>query len=175
MNNSFNATVNAVAEEMEVREYRKKSYVITAELVPEGTKLHNFLEDAYYTTNSEKCVKLTGLVGETWPVTIDKLVKTYSFEDGTPISRENIPSGPFKARTVVGKKAETVFAARTNPHDQLEVKTSWGDVLLTNADGVPHGEGDYIVYANRHGSPDVSDQWVVNGLIFLKTYEEVKK
>lgn len=49
-----------------------------------------------------------------------------------------------------------------------KIETSWGDVLETNAAGVEHGDGDYIV----SNTPDFSDAWVVNGAVFGNTYEE---
>ena len=76
-------------------EYKKKSYAMKAEVVAIGTEIYNFLEDCHYTTNEAKCVKLIGTVGEEWPVTLEKLAKTYTLADGTHITQENIPAGVF--------------------------------------------------------------------------------
>ena len=36
----------------------------------------------------------------------------------------------------------------------------------------PHGEGDYIVCrASENGEPDLSDIWILNGVVFSKYYE----
>lgn len=142
-----------------------------AEKVAAGTKLYNFLEDCHYTTSDAKCIKLTGTVGEVWIVTIDKLAKTYTLIDGTPITSDNIPEGEFEIATIVGEKAEIIFAEQVT--EQVQVATSWGEVLTANRDGVPHGEGDFIVSANKDGEPNLNDRWVVNGLVFINTYEEV--
>lgn len=154
-----------------INEYKKKAYCIKAEKVIPGTQLHNFLEDCDYVTSETKCIKLIGTVGEVWPVTVEKLSKTYTFIDGTPITAENIPEGVFDISTIVDENAETIFAEQTK--EQVKVATSWGEVLTANRDGVPHGEGDFIVYANKCGQPNQEDKWVVNGMVFANTYQKL--
>lgn len=152
-------------------EYKKKSYAMKAEVVAIGTEIYNFLEDCHYTTNEAKCVKLIGTVGEEWPVTLEKLAKTYTLADGTPITQENIPAGVFDIVTIVDDSAETIFAEQTI--EQTKVSTSWGEVLTANREGVPHGNGDFIVFANKDGKPNPDDSWVVNGMVFNNTYAPV--
>lgn len=152
-------------------EYKKKSYAMKAEVVAIGTEIYNFLEDCHYTTNEAKCVKLIGTVGEEWPVTLEKLAKTYTLADGTPITQENIPAGVFDIVTIVDDSAETIFAEQTI--EQTKVSTSWGEVLTANREGVPHGDGDFIVFANKDGKPNPDDSWVVNGMVFNNTYAPV--
>ena len=53
-----------------------------------------------------------------------------------------------------------------------KVSTSWGEDLTANREGIPHGNGDFIVYANKDGKPNPDDRWVVNGMVFENTYEE---
>ena len=130
-------------------EYKKKSYAMKAEVVAIGTEIYNFLEDCHYTTNEAKCVKLIGTVGEEWPVTLEKLAKTYTLADGTHITQENIPAGVFDIVTIVDDSAETIFAEQTI--EQTKVSTSWGEVLTANPD----------------------DSWVVNGMVFNNTYAPV--
>ena len=154
-----------------MKQYMKRSYTIKAEKVAVGTELYNYLEDCHYTTTNTKCIKLTGTVGEEWPVTIEKLVKTYTFVDGSPITSENIPKGEFEIRTIVGETAETIFAEQVK--EKVRVATSWGEILTANREGIPHGDGDFIVSANKNGEPNPEDRWVVNGLVFNNTYEEV--
>lgn len=154
-----------------MKAYQKKNYTMKAEKVVAGTELYNFLEDCHYTTNDAKCIKLIGTVGEVWPVTIEKLAKTYTFIDGTPITADNIPEGEFEIATIVGETAEIIFAEQVT--EKVQVATSWGEVLTANRDGVPHGEGDFIVCANKDGEPNLDDRWVVNGMVFINTYEEV--
>lgn len=142
-----------------------------AERVANGTKIYNFLEDCHYTTNDDKCIKLIGTVGEEWPVTIEKLIKTYTLIDGTTITANNIPEGVFEIITIVDENAETIFAEQVT--EQIQVATSWGEILTANREGIPHGKGDFIVNANKEGNPDSNDRWVVNGMVFINTYEEV--
>ena len=152
-------------------EYKKKSYAMKAEVVAIGTEIYNFLEDCHYTTNEAKCVKLIGTVGEEWPVTLEKLAKTYTLADGTHITQENIPAGVFDIVTIVDDSAETIFAEQTI--EQTKVSTSLGEVLTANREGVPHGDGDFIVFANKDGKPNPDDSWVVNGMVFNNTYAPV--
>lgn len=52
------------------------------------------------------------------------------------------------------------------------VETAWGDELHTIVLNVPHGDGDYLVCRKgEDGKPDLSDVWVLNGVIFQKTYD----
>ena len=154
-----------------MKQYKKRYYTMKAEKVPVGTKLYNYLEDCHYTTNDAKCITLIGTAGEEWPVTIEKLVKTYTLSDGTPLTAENIPEGEFRIATIVDGNAETIFAEQVS--ELVQVVTSWGEILTANRGGIPHGEGDFIVSANKEGQPNPEDRWVVNGLVFINTYEEV--
>lgn len=91
--------------------------------------------------------------------------------DGTHITQENIPAGVFDIVTIVDDSAETIFAEQTI--EQTKVSTSWGEVLTANREGVPHGNGDFIVFANKDGKPNPDDSWVVNGMVFNNTYAPV--
>lgn len=91
--------------------------------------------------------------------------------DGTHITQENIPAGVFDIVTIVDDSAETIFAEQTI--EQTKVSTSWGEVLTANREGVPHGDGDFIVFANKDGKPNPDDSWVVNGMVFNNTYAPV--
>ena len=108
--------------------YKKKNYTMKAEKVAAGTELYNFLEDCKYTTNDSKCIKLIGTVGEVWPVTIEKLAKTYTFIDGTPITADNIPEGEFEIATIIGETADIIFAEQVTEQVQ---------VVLCSISGMP--------------------------------------
>ena len=154
-----------------MKQYKKRNYTMKAEKVAIGTKLYNFLEDCYYLTDERRCIRLIGTVGEEWPITIEKLGKIYTLTDGTKITFDNIPDGVFEIATIVAENVETIFAEQVT--EQVQVATSWGEVLTANRDGVPHGKGDYIVSANKEGKPNPNDRWIVNGMVFINTYEEV--
>lgn len=56
----------------------------------------------------------------------------------------------------------------------LPIQLGSGDEVLANRDGVVHGLGDFVVCAmNPDGTPNIYDCWVVNGLVFLDTYNKV--
>lgn len=149
----------------------KKAYEITACYTASGERVYNFLEDSYCVTNAEKCIVLTGTVGEQWVVTTEKLQETYLL-DGQPIVGD--VAEIFATEQIVTTKAgsELYYAEFLPVEQKMSIETSWGEVLQANRDGVPHGDGDYIVYSsNKNGSPNLNDRWVVNGLVFAKTYE----
>ena len=53
------------------------------------------------------------------------------------------------------------------------VKTSWGETLIANRDGIKHGVGDFILCSmTPDGQPNINDVWVVNGEIFADTYNK---
>ena len=54
----------------------------------------------------------------------------------------------------------------------VSVETAWGDILHSNLPNAPHGHGDYILCrADENGEPDLSDIWILNGVVFSKYYE----
>ena len=53
------------------------------------------------------------------------------------------------------------------------VTTSWGETLLANRDGIDHGIGDFILCSKTpDGRPNINDVWVVNGNVFMDTYNK---
>ena len=54
----------------------------------------------------------------------------------------------------------------------VSVETARGDILHTNLPNAPHGEGDYLVCRmGTDGEPDLSDVWVLNGVVFPEYYD----
>jgi hypothetical protein len=52
------------------------------------------------------------------------------------------------------------------------VETAQGDVLNSNLPNAPHGEGDYLICTiGEDGGPNLSDVWILNGLIFPNCYD----
>ena len=67
---------------------------------------------------------------------------------------------------------DSYYAMRVPPEISVAVTTAWGDVLHTNLPNVPHGGGDYLVCRARgRGGPDLSDVWVLNGVVFPEYYD----
>ncbi len=162
---------------------RKKSYEISVCRPAAGTPVHNFLEDVNYTTSVERPFVLKGTAGEMWVVDFAKLFKTYMLADGTPI-KNDLPESKLGLDMVEWVKIKTKPAAASTNFAALlplrvakefPVSTSWGDTLLANRNGIPHGEGDYLVcLGTQDGKPNFNDMWVVNGLVFKDTYEEIR-
>ena len=136
----------------------KTDYMIQGKMVSQDTEVYNELEDAHYTAQPNGAdVILKGTVGEEWVTKLEKVIQTYTKADGSELTAED-----FTADTYIELKTKL----------QVEVQTSWGDVLQANRAGVPHGEGDYLVCAvGEDGQPDLTDVWVVNGAVFPSTYD----
>lgn len=151
----------------------KTSYVIQGKMVSQKTAVHNVLEDVDYTVEDDNTsVILKGVYGEEWVTSVAKVLKTYTKEDGTPLTESD-----FTGRKDTFVKIKTVAAPNENfacyipAGVAVEVATAWGDTLYANRTGVPHGNGDYLVCRNVDGKPDLSDVWVVNGAVFGQTYD----
>ena len=149
----------------------KTDYVIQGKMVSADTEVYNELEDVHYTAHPNgKDVILKGTVGEEWVTKLSKVIKTYTKPDGSALTAED-----FVADTYIDLKTIPTtgnFACFVPAGIKVSVNTAWGDVLHVNRDGVPHGDGDYLVCAvGKDGKPDLSDVWVVNGKIFPSTYD----
>lgn len=161
-----------------MEKFVKGDYTIFARYAYDGEQVENYLEGSEYTTSDDKPIILCGTVDEMWTVTIDKLISTYTFADGTPITYDDfgyrIPQSDdewVEIRPIQDYNAPAIFAYQTEPGEQVEIETSWGEVLTTNLPGVPHGDGDWVVFADDgYGNPNENDSWVVNGAVFETTY-----
>lgn len=126
-------------------------------------------------------VILVGTQGEMWAIKFSKLAQTYDIvnSDGsvTPIIYQSLSTkvkdgGIPWTRIRTKKDAGVVMACFVPAEYQMQIATSWRAVLDVNAEGIPHGKGDFIMAAcNPDGTPNMNDRWVVNGLIFRDTYD----
>ena len=131
---------------------------MSVEKAEPGTECYNYLEDNEYVTDSDRCFIVTGTAGEQWPINGDKLKSKYG------IDPDSIEVGERVSASVTGGGNE-VYAVKTT--DQVLIETAWGDTLIANRNGIPHGDGDMLVST----SPDFTgDVWVVNGEVFEVTY-----
>ena len=150
----------------------KTDYRVQAKMVSADTEVYNELEDAHYTAqpNGEDVI-LKGTQGEEWVTKLSKVAKTYTKPDGSEITLEDFTQldAYIDLKTI---PTEGYFAYFIPADYKVTVSTAWGDVLHANRDGVPHGDGDYLVCAaGEDGKPDLADVWVVNGAVFLQTYD----
>lgn len=147
-----------------------------------GTKVSNFLEGSSYVTSVDKPYVLSGTQGEQWTIDVVKLGKTYTFESGEPITAASLQAkfgdSQFdwvKITTIVDQSKRVrnwaMFLGNGADTVSLPVKTSWGETLYANREGVPHGDGDFLVCSDNNGAPNLDDMWVVNGCIFPATYD----
>lgn len=151
----------------------KQAYSVSGMTVSKDTAVHNKLEDADYTAKPATDVVLTGTVGEQWVTPLEKVLKTYTKQDGSALTAEDFTAD--KAVKLYAKAGTGNFACFVPAEIKVEVQTAWGDVLQANRDGVPHGKGDYLVCsAGEDGKADLSDVWVVNGEVFSTTYQMPK-
>lgn len=142
----------------EPKRFESGSYTVSVEKAEPGTECYNYLEDNEYVTDSDRCFIVTGTAGEQWPINGDKLKSKYG------IDPDSIEVGERVSASVNGGGNE-VYAVKTT--DQVLIETAWGDTLIANRNGIPHGDGDMIVST----SPDFTgDVWVVNGEVFEGTY-----
>lgn len=142
----------------EPKRFESGSYTVSVEKAEPGTECYNYLEDNEYVTDSDRCFIVTGTAGEQWPINGDKLKSKYG------IDPDSIEVGERVNASVAGGGNE-VYAVKTT--DQVLIETAWGDTLIANRNGIPHGDGDMIVST----SPDFTgDVWVVNGEVFEGTY-----
>lgn len=156
----------------------KKSYDVYMCRPLPGTQCTNKLEGSRYITDKNKQFIISGTAGETWAIDVNKLAKTYTFADGTPIMPDTLRAKCKSSGQIEWVKLST--RTDTTPNwafhlpksiQNFPVKTSWGDTLYANRTGVGHLKGDFIVCADAGGHPNFNDTWVVNGEIFPKTYD----
>lgn len=157
----------------------KKSYEVYVCRPLQGAECTNRLEGTHYVTDENKQFILSGTVGETWTIDVNKLAKTYTFADGAQISDETLTMRCNADGQMGWQKLKTRSDANINwamlipkSVENFPVQTSWGDTLLANRPGIGHGLGDFLVCAdNGYGQPNLNDVWVVNGEVFPTTYD----
>lgn len=159
------------------RTHKKQYSVYMCRPLP-GTKCINKLAGAQCITDQRKQFILSGTIGETWVIDVNKLANTYNFADGTHITPETLKNKCRKDGQIDWLKLTTKNDVALNWAFHLPlaiknfpVKTSWGDMLYANRDGVGHLYGDFLVCADAGGRPNLADVWVVNGEIFPRTYD----
>lgn len=137
----------------------------------------NYLENAIYPIctpetvgfNENTKILLVGTVGELWGVPLKKVLTQYTKADGSSLSPNDFK--PNQVITLQSKPSNVCYAAFIPKSHQVTIQTAWGDVLIANRQGVPHGDGDFLVCnAGPDGLPALNDTWVVNGEVFPSTY-----
>ena len=151
----------------------KRAYTVQAMMVSKETSFHNELEVADYTVDDDGItVILKGAVGEMWASKLPKVISTYTRLDGSVLSEDDFAAKDRYIDILARPEPDSYYAMYVPLGISVTVETEWGDVLHSNLTGAPHGEGDYIVCrASENGEPDLSDIWILNGVVFSKYYE----
>lgn len=165
------------------RKTSKKYYDLWVCIPSIGTKVVNFLEGSEYRTSNRKPFILSGTAGECQTIDETRLYETYRLFGGAKLNKTEILSRMKNGildwthiETIPNNKVNWAFYLDPNKYGEdaiinLPVQTSQGELLLANRPDVEHGAGDFIVSADRNNKPYLNDIWVVNGIIFPRTYD----
>ncbi len=151
----------------------KKKYPVQAMMVSKETSFSNELEVVDYTvTDDGVTVILKGTADEMWTSDISRVMTTYTKPDGSPVTQEDFQEKDVWVDLCSIPSPDTNYAMHVPNHISVTVETAWGNVLHTNLPNAPHGDGDYLVCrAGEDAKPDLSDVWVLNGVVFPNTYD----
>ena len=151
----------------------KRAYTVQAMMVSKEASFHNELEVADYSVNDDGItVILKGAVGEMWASKLPNVISTYMRPDGSALSEDDFAAKDRYIDILAMPEPDSYYAMYVPLSISVTVETEGGDVLHSNLPGTPHGHGDYIVCrANENGEPDLSDIWILNGVVFSKYYE----
>ena len=149
---------------------KKNIYSISMYVPEKGTKVYNSLENSDYTTDEKKPYVLVGTVGEEWTIDYEKLKRTYTYE-GKELTLEILKELSDEKKYKITVKDDSPVQWCRKAVDKEKIKTSWGETLEANRDGIPNGKGDYVVATDKNGKPNEKDSWIVNGAVFTKTYK----
>lgn len=150
----------------------KNKYTVQAMMVSKETSFHNELEAADYTvTDDGITVILKGSFDEMWASKLDKVISTYTKLDGSALCKEDFAEKDLWIEIVTKPEPDSYYAIYVPLNISVIVETAWGDVLHTNLSNAPHGDGDYLMCRKgEDGNPDLSDVWVLNGVVFPEYY-----
>ncbi len=151
----------------------KKKYTIQAMMVSKEMTFHNDLEVVDLVASDDgETVVLKGTRDEIWTSPLPQVVSRYTKPDGSELRLEDFENRDVYIDIVTIPTKDAYYAMHVPNDITVTVETAQGNVLHTNLQNAPHGEGDFLVCTIREdGEPDLSDIWVVNGLIFLDCYD----
>ncbi len=151
----------------------KKEYEVQAKMVSRETSFYNDLEAEDYTvTDDGVTVILKGKFGELWTSPLSKVISTYTKPDGSALGETDFAKKDTWIRITAKPDPESYYAMHVPLDVSVTVETAWGNELHTNLSNAPHGKGDYLVCrVSEEGQPDLSDVWVLNGVVFPEYYD----
>lgn len=151
----------------------KKEYTIQAMMVSKEMTFHNDLEVVDLTASDDgETVVLKGTRDEIWTSPLPKVVSRYRKPDGSELSIDDFAVKDVFIDIETIPALDSYYAMHVPKDINVIVETPQGDILNTNLPNAPHGEGDYLIcMIGKDGGPDLSDVWVLNGLIFPDCYD----
>ena len=151
----------------------KKEYTVQAMMVSKEMTFHNDLEvvDLVAADDGETVV-LKGTRDEIWTSPLPQVMSRYTKPDGSELRKEDFAVKDEFIDIVTIPTIDAYYAMYVPKNTTVTVETAQGNVLHTNLPNAEHGEGDYLVCTiGEDGGPDLSDVWVLNGLIFPDCYD----
>ena len=151
----------------------KKEYTIQAMMVSKEMTFHNDLEVVDLVASDDgKTVVLKGTRDEIWTSPLPQVIARYTKPDGSPLCKDDFANKDVFIDIVTIPTKDTYYAMYVPKDTTVIVETAQGDVLHTNLPNAQHGEGDYLICTiGEDGEPNLSDVWVLNGLIFPDCYD----
>ena len=155
----------------------KREYPVQAMMVSEEKSFHNDYENNDFTvTDDGETVVLKGPHNEVWRSALPNVIRTYTKPDGSIITEDDFSEKDVLIDLVSIPSSDSYFAMFVPADISVAVETAWGGVLKTNVKESSHGDGDYLVCrADENGNPDLSDVWVLNGVLFPEKYDTVHR
>ena len=151
----------------------KKKYTVQAMMVSKEMTFHNDLEvvDLVAADDGETVV-LKGTRDEIWTSPLPQVISRYTKPDGSELRKEDFANKDVYFDIVTIPTKDAYYAMHVPNDITVVVETAQGNVLHSNLPNAPHGEGDFLVCTIREdGEPDLSDIWILNGLIFMDCYD----
>ena len=151
----------------------KKKYTVQAMMVSKEMTFHNDLEvvDLVAADDGETVV-LKGTRDEIWTSPLPQVISRYTKPDGSELRKEDFANKDVYFDIVTIPTKDAYYAMHVPNDISVTVETAQGNVLHSNLPNAPHGEGDFLVCTIREdGEPDLSDIWILNGLIFMDCYD----
>ena len=151
----------------------KKEYTIQAMMVSKEMTFHNDLEVVDLVASDDgETVVLKGTRDEIWTSPLPQVIARYTKPDGSQLCKDDFVNKDVFIDIVTIPTKDTYYAMYVPKDITVIVETAQGDVLHTNLPNAQHGEGDYLICTiGEDGEPNLSDVWVLNGLIFPDCYD----
>lgn len=175
--------INKLEQREVMSRFKGRTYITASEMMQMKIKrpdAYAYLAKNAYIIDDKNRYVISGTRGELWVVPEDKLMSTYIFDTGEAIRVESINKRKVKGtdymdwqlvETNVAKGSAT-YAMCVPTAQEFQIMTGWKQILKGNDKGIDHGMGDMVLCgSNPDGTPNLADRWIVNGRVFIDTYD----